>query len=321
MVRSAASGIALALALAGCKALAPMDPDQTRIQPTAVLATRISGEGTRDFPAFESTSLSYTRANVQRNESSLKGSGAFTNLTGDSEVRIERLDRKLVWMLDAKNRQYGECPLKGCGSAIAKKPQLKRDADDDKGCRLRIGNTTVTVEPTGQKRIINGFDTEQYDIKWLVTFRDNASRKSISSISIDLWTTPVSPALKDASALEKTYARAREKILNLDAGPDGLVDLPPEAGRMINSYLFPNVTPADRAGFLVGARNLDKVQGMPILMTVKWNFSGEACSTDQSMKDIGDKPLFTLTSEVKSHKMEALHDSLFAPPKDYKRKK
>ena len=321
MVRSAASGVALALALTGCKTLAPMDLDQTRIHPTAVLATRISGEGTGDFPAFDSTSLSYTRANVQRNESSLKGSSAFTNLTGDSEVRIERLDKKLVWTLDAKNRQYGECSLEGCGGAIANKLPLKIGADDDKGCRLRIGDTTVTIEPTGQKRNINGFDTEQYDIKWLVTFRDNASRKSISSISIDLWTTPVTPALKDASALEKTYARAREKILALSAAPDRLVDLPPEAGRMINSYLLPNVTPADRTSFFVGARKLDQVQGMPILMIVKWNFAGEACSMNQTMKDIGDKPLFTLTSEVKSHKMEALHDSLFAPPKDYKKKK
>ena len=321
MVRSAASGVALALALVGCKGLAPMDPDQTRIEPTAVLATRVSSDATRDFPAFESTSLSYTRAYVQRNESGLEGSGAFTTLTGASEVRIERLDRKLVWILDARSRQYGECPLKGCGGAIPQKPPAKQDPDDDKGCRLRIGNSTVTVEPTGQKRNINGFDTEQYDIKWLVTFRDNASRKSTSSINIDLWTTPVTPALKEASAIENTYARAREKILDLDAGPDRLVDLPPEAGRMINSYLFPHVTPADRASFLAGARKLDKVQEMPILMTVKWNFAGEACSMDQTMKDIGDKPLFTLTSEVLSHKMEALHDSLFAPPKNYKKKK
>ena len=321
MVRSAASGVALALALVGCKGLAPMDPDQTRIQPTAVLATRISSEGTRDFPAFESTSRSYTRADVQRNESSLKGGGAFTTLMNASEVRIERLDRKLVWILDARSRRFGECPLKGCGGAIPQKPPVKKEADDDKGCRLRIGDTTITVEPTGQKRNINGFDTEQYDIKWLVTFRDNASRKSISSISIDLWTTPVTPTLKDASAIEKTYARAREKILDLDTGPDSLVDLPPEAGRMINSYLFPNVTPADRASFLVGARKLDKVQGMPVFMTVKWNFAGEACSMDQAQKDIGDKPLFTLTSETLSHKMEALHDSLFAPPKNYKKKK
>jgi len=320
MFRSAASGVALALALAGCKALAPIDPDQTPIRPTAVLATRVTGEGTRDFPAFEVTTFSYTRANMQRNESSLKGGSAFTNLAGDGELRIERLDKKLAWTLDAKNKQYAECPLKGC-AVIPKRIPAKKDTDDDKGCRLKIGTTAVTVEPTGKKRNINGFDTEQYDIKWLVTFRDNASHASTSSISIDMWTTPLTPTLTDAIALKKSYARAREKSLGLDAAPDRLVDLPPEVGRMINSYLFPNVSPTDRASFLAGARKLDKVQGLPIVMNVKWSFAGEACSMDETMKDVGDKPLFTFTSEVKSHRMEALHDSLFVPPKDYKRKK
>ena len=318
MVRSAASGVALALTLAACKALAPIDPDQTRTQPTVVLATRTSVTGTPDFPAFESTSQSYTRANVQRSESTLEGNGAFTNLTSGAEARIERLDRKLVWTLDAKRKQYGECPLKGCSGAMPKKAPMKADADE--GCRLRIGNTTITVEPTGHKRNINGFDAEQYDIKWLVTFRDNASRKSISSMSIDLWSTPITTMLKEAKVIEKNYAHARKKILGLEAGPDRLIDLPPEAGRMINTYLFPNVTPADRANFLAGARKLEKVQGMPILMTVNWSFAGEACSMDPTMKHSRDK-LFSLTSEVITHKIEDLPDSLFAPPKDYERKK
>ena len=42
---------------------------------------------------------------------------------------------------------------------------------------------------------------------------------------------------------------------------------------------------------------------------------------DETMKDIGDKPLFRFMSEVRSYKLEAQHDSLFAPPKDYERMK
>ena len=61
------------------------------------------------------------------------------------------------------------------------------------------------------------------------------------------------------------------------------------------------------------------MKGQPILMNVKWSFTGEACSTNETMKDIGDTPLFTFIWEVKSHRMEPLHDSLFVPPKDYKR--
>ncbi|MBI3526658.1 MAG: hypothetical protein HY067_01680 [Betaproteobacteria bacterium] len=325
MFRSRASGVAIALVLAGCSGLAPKDPDPTPINPTAVMETHLVNAGIKGFPVFESTTRTYTRSNMQRSESTAGSAGTITRLLGsaNADARIERLERKLAWTLDAKNKQYVECPLKGCPGPIPRKSPERKSADEDRDaeCRLKIGNTTFSVEPTGQQRSINGFDTEQYEVKWLVTFRDNASRKSTSTVSIDLWTTPVTPTMKDAMALEKAYARAHDKILGIDSDTDRMVVLPPEVGRMISSYLSPNVSPTDRAVFLAGAKKLDKVKGQPILMNVKWNFAGEACSMDETMKDIGDKPLFTFMSEVKSHRMEALHDSLFAPPKDYKRAK
>ena len=324
MFRSNTGAIVAALSLAACSNMEPVDMDPTPIRPTAVLEARVVSQGIAAFPAFESVTLSYTRANMQRNESSIKGSSLFTRLPGggNAETRIERLDRKLAWTLDAKYKSYTECPLKGCPPAPGRKPPAKKPAEDDSGrdleCRLKIWNTTITVEPTGQKRSINGFDTEQYDVKWLVTFRDNASRKSTSTVSIDLWTTPVTAALKDATAIEKTFARARDKILGSDTETQKTGVLPPEVARMLSSYLAPNVSRADRANFLAGARKLDDVKGQPILMNVKWSFAGEACSMDETMKDIGEKPLFTLMSEIRSNKMEALHESLFAPPKGYK---
>ena len=327
MFRSAVSGGALALALAGCANLAPKDLDPTPIKPTAVLETRMVNEGIKGFPAFESTTLSFTRANMQRSESTVTGVGAFARFLGSAstETRIERLDTKLAWTLDTKNKRYIECPLKGCPMPIPRKPPEKRSAQDDKPrdaeCRLKIGSTTVTAEPTGQKRSINGFDAEQYDVKWLVTFRDNASHSSTSVLSINLWTTPVTPALKDAMALENAYIRAHDKVLGIEPDTDQPVVLPPEVGRMISSYLSANVSPTDRATLLAAAKKLDKVKGLPILTNVKWSFAGEACSMGEMMKDVGDNPLFTFTSEVRSHRMEALHDSLFALPKDYKKKK
>ncbi len=327
MFRSTASRVAIALVLAGCSGLAQKDPDPTPVNPTAVTETHLVNEGIKGFPAFESTTRTYTRANMQRSESTVTGAGTFARFPGgaSTDARIERLDRKLAWTLEAKNKRYSECPLKGCPASIARKPPEKKSAEDDKArnaaCRLKISNTTVKVEPTGQKRSINGFDTEQYDVKWLVTFRDNVSRNSTSALSIDLWTTPATPALKDVTALEKTYARAHDKILGIDTDTDKTVVLPPEVGRMLNSHLSQYVSPTDRSNFLAGAKKLDKVKGQPILMNVTWRFTGEACSMDEAMKDIGDKPLFMFMSEVKSHKMEPLHDSLFAPLKDYKRAK
>ena len=317
------SGGAAAMVLAGCSILAPRDPDLTPINATAVLETRTVNAGIQDFPAFDRATLSYTRANMQRTEFSPKGSGPispFIDVAAD--VRIERLDRKLAWALYPKSKQVTECPLKGCSAPIPKKLPTRKPAVDDKAgdptCRLKLVYTTLTVEPTGQKRSINGFDAEQYDIKWLVTFRDNASRKSTSTVNIDLWTTPVTPELENAKALERGFTLARDKIFGLETDTEPLGMLPPEAGRMISSYLSANVGPSDRANLLAGVKIPDRVKGQPILTTLTWNFAGEACSMAETMKDIGDKPLFTFTTEVKSHQVVALHDSLFAPPKGYK---
>ncbi len=325
MFRGAASGVALALVAAGCSGLAPKDPDPTPIHPTAVLETHVVNEGSKGFPEFESTTRTYTRPNMQRAETTAGSTGAIARLLGGATIdaHIERLDRKLTWTLAAKDKHYVECPLKGCAPPIPRKPPEKKSVDEirDTECRLKTGTTTFTIEPTGQKRSINGFDAEQYDIKYLVTFRDNASRKSTSTVNIDLWTTPVTATMRDAMALEKAYARARDKVLGTDTDTDRMAVLPPEVGRMISNYLVSNVSPTDRASLLAGAKKMDKVKGQPIQMNVKWSFAGEACSMDETMKDIGDKPLFTFVSEVKVYKLEALHDSLFVPPKDYKRKK
>jgi hypothetical protein len=323
MLRSTASRVAIALALSSCSSLAPKDP--TPLNPTATMETHLLSEGIKDFPAFESTTRTYTRANMQRSESTVTGVGTFARFLGgaSADARIERLDRKLVWTLDAKTKRYSECPLKGCPAPIPRKLPDKKPAEDDKSrdaqCRLRIGNTTFSVEPTGQTRSINGFDSEQHDIKWLVTFTDNASHKATSTVSIDVWTTPLTPAMKDAMALEKAYARAHNKMLGITTETDTMVVLPAEVGKMISSRLSAHVSPSDRAVFLAGAKKLDKVKGWPIQMNVTWRLTGDACSMDEMMTDNGDKPLIRFMSEVRSYKLEAQHDSLFAPPKDYKR--
>ena len=321
MCRSSGSVVAAILFVAGCSGLVA-DRDPTPVNPTAVLETRMVSTGVPGLASFDTTTTLFTRASMQRSETSFKSpSGASRSAEGEPQVRIERVDRKIAWTLDAKNKKAIECPLKGCISPGTRKP-VKKPAEQDKtgdpGCRLKIGDTNLAVQATGAKRNINGFDTEQYDIQWRATLRDNAARKSTSVVSIDLWVASLTPPLQDALALERNFAQARSKVVATEVDPS---ILPHELDTLINSYLSASVSPADRAGFLAGMSRLDAVKGQPILMLVKWNLSGTACSMDETMKDIGDKPLFTFALEVKSHKLASLHDSLFAPPKGYKVRK
>jgi hypothetical protein len=315
MFRMKASRVAMALVLGGCSGLAAIDPDPTPVRPTAVTQTQVFNEGVKGFPAFEDTAITYTRANMQRSESTATGAVA----------RIERLDRKLVWMLDAKNKQYSECPLKGCVSPMPGKPAQKASAACDMPreaqCRLKTGGTSITAERTGTKRSINGFDAERYDVNWLVTFRDNAARNATGTLSIELWTTPVTPGLEDAMALEKAYARAHDAVSGMATATERSLLLPIEVTRMLGSHLSEYVSPTERLNFLGGANKLAKVEGQPILINVTWRLTGEACAIDASIAEFAGKPLFTFRSEVKSYKLEARHDSLFAPPKEYKRSK
>jgi hypothetical protein len=323
-VVSKAAGVAACALIAAACTSAQRDPDPTPVNPTAVLEIQTASTGLGDIAAFENTTLAYTRPGMQRTESR-NGSAVARLVDGEPVVRIERLDRKLAWTLDAKNKQALECSLRGCQRAATRNTVAKNAPNDDKStesaCRLRAANTAISMEPTGQKRKLDGFDTEQYDVKWIVTFRDNAQRKSTSTVSIVTWVAAATPEWNNAVSIEKTWDRARDNALGTDSEAERAGLLPAEAAKMIGSYLATNVSPTDRANFLAGARKLDKLKGVPILTTVKWTFSGEACSTDGASRRSSDANLFTLTSEVLAHRVEGRHDSLFVPPKDYKIKR
>jgi hypothetical protein len=317
--------VALAPLWAGCSTLAPEDPDLTPMNPTAVRETRIVSTGVKDFATFTSASVTYTRPNMQRSEYSFNAkNGVQRYQDKDPQVRIDVLDRKIGWRLDPRGKKAIECPLQGCISTGTRKAAGKSPEQDkarESHCRLKMGNATLKVVSTGEKRNINGVDTEQYDIKWLVTLRDNAARKATGTLSVDLWTAPITLALDDAIALERTYARARDRIFSgsNDMTRPGL--LPHEVDTLLNGYLAQSVTPADRASLLAAMNKVDEAKGYPILMRVKWTIAGTACSIDEAPYGAGDKPLFVLTWEVRSHKLVSLHDSLFAPPKGYKIRK
>ena len=352
--------VAVAVAVAGCSSMqmTKEEPDDSPTNPTAVLETHLVSDGFKGFAPFEGTSKSYTRADMQRSDTTFKGTGSVTRfLIGtNANARIERLDRKLVWTLDPKDKTYTECPLTGCTGPATEKPQEKKPEKAEKPrepeCKVKIANANFTVKPTGQKKSINGFDTEQYQAAWVITLQDPSARKTVSTLNVDLWTTPMTPPLKEALAVEQTYARALAGNL---AGKMTNVDktqlVPAQAAKIMDTYLSRLLSPADKAGFLSAGKQLEKIKGYPVLTQLTWNLQGNACAdkegdsgssgnssspkssgdllssvtdifakkkTDETAKDIADKPIFSFSAEVKSHRIEPVHDGMFAPPKSYK---
>jgi hypothetical protein len=343
--------LVLALAVAACTSTPPVqEPDDSPTQATAVIETLVTSNGLKGLFPFESTDKRYVRANMSRDEAAIKGTGTFSgflfNAVGpNDDARIARLDRNLLWTLDLRKKQYTECPVRGCASASGsrqsapeKPAQQQPEQKRDPGCTMHVAKKSFTVTPTGEKRAINGFDTDEYKVAWLVTLRDPAGRQSTSALKIDVWTTPVSQAMRDAMRIEQAYAQAYVGKLNL---PDRSQVLPPEVSKMMLAYLGGGLSSSDRAALVAAGQELQKIKGHPISTRIDWDLSGNACASDSGSgseaasqgsgsmlsglsglfgkKDGGAEPLLSFTIEIKSLKVTPVHDSMFTVPKDFRR--
>lgn len=347
----------MSAAIAGCASKPVQVADNTPLNPTALIETHITNNGIKGLFPFESNDTHYVRANMRRDESTFKGTGTFSGfLVGShSGTKIARIDRRLLWSLNTEKEEYTECPLTGCAEPV--RPAAKQngaakqpEAQHESGCTMQIAGTNFMATPTGQKKSINGFDTDEYKVAWVVHLRDKAARTTTSTLSLDIWTTPMTQSMRDAIGLEAAYARAYAGSAT-DTTRQQIV--PADAAKLISSYLANSLTASDRNAFLDAGKQLQKIKGYPISTQLTWNMAGNACApketakedkssrrgppptsagglvsgiagmfaekkTEEAMNESGGEPILSFTVEVKALKVEPLHDSLFTVPANYR---
>ena len=358
MLRIFLSIVILLGGIAGCSTNR-IEPDNTPLAPTAVIERHLESNGIKGFFPFENNELHYVRPNMRRDDNSFKGTGTYTSfLVGSrSGSTISRIDLNLLWSLNTKKEEYTECPLTGCIDPAKKSPATQNEnatkppeAKHDTGCTMEVAHTSFTVKPTGQKKSINGFDTDEYQVGWVINLRDKAGRNSTSTLNLEVWTTPITPAMRDTFNMEEKYAKAY-------AGTFSAIEkqpiMPSEATKMISAYLANSLTPSSRNAFLDAGKQMGKIKGYPISTHLTWNLDGNACAaketkgtdndsadsninttspgglvsslagmfvqkkTEEGIKNSESDPLLSFTIEVKSLKIETLHDSIFTVPKNY----
>ncbi|MGA7749575.1 MAG: hypothetical protein WCA63_05455 [Gallionella sp.] len=354
MQRNLLGAIVIMAGIAGCATNPANVADHSPLNTTAVIEQHVVNNGIKGFLPFENSELHYVRANMRRDESTLKGTGTFTGfLIGTrSETNITRIDRKLKWSLNTEKSEYTECPLKGClkpaNHPAAKQNETKPpEAQHEAGCTMHIAHTSFTVKATGQKKSINGFDTDEYQVAWVVNLRDQAARNTTSTLNMDIWTTPMTRAMRDTLGVEESYDRAYSGAV-ADTGKRQI--LPADAAKLISAYLASSLKPSDLDSFLEAGKQMEKIKGYPISTHLAWGMEGNACApketadksssnstptspgglvssltgmfakqkTEDTMKEAGAEPILSFTFEVKSLKIEPVHDSVFTVPRNYK---
>ena len=358
------TAVAVAAALAGCAAPKAVE-DTTPPNPTAVFETTVSSSGIAGMFPFETTTKRYVRSDMSRDEHATKGTGTFsgyfvTKLAGGpGDTHIARLDRKLLWTLSDKRKEYVECPLQGCplpeGADKAQKPEAQPEQPKQKteeGCTMRLASSQFNVKPSGQKKDVNGFSADQYQGAWVMRFQDAKKRTTTSTVNLDIWTATLNDDMKNALATEAAFGRSylaaapRPQIPMPSGKPGEHPAVPPEVFSMMGAYLG-NLSATDRASFQRAVGELQKIKGHPVSTRLEWFLEGNACGSDnqpqqqqssspksatdalmsgamslfskKEEKPAGPPPLLSFAVEVKQMGVVPVRDSTFNVPATYKK--
>ncbi len=288
-----------------------------------------------------------TRADRQRTDSAVTfDNWLMRQVAGDGRsASIVRLDRSLTWDLALAKQTYTECPLTGCGTDKAAQPKPEEaQRPKEPSCPVKITVNELNVEPTGERRVINEFSTERYQLSWRLELADERGGRSSNRVGMDLWTTAETGAIRDVKAIDERFGRAYLAALKQQSGP--LSGFLPERVASALATLTAQMNANDRKPVERWAAELRKVRGYPIQTSLNWSSSGSVCgdaggaqSPAGGMAAVGsmlggmfggkkdgaagadgaERPLLTFTQEVRSITVKPVADSVFAPPAGFKR--
>jgi len=353
-MRHTTIALAVAAALAGCASKVEAPADTSPANTTAVFETLVVNGGIMGAFPFEVQEKHFVRADRRRDEHAMKGTGTFTGwlvsaVSGEGDTTVVRLDSDKRWAINNGKKEYTECPAHGCPvTPREQKPRPESQQQEpkqqaEKGCTARIASNTFDVKDTGATREINGFNTNNYSVSWVVRLQDPQKRVTTSTVSADVWTTPVSAEMRHAFNTESAFFRAfgsgaRPTRTNAEAKA-----IPPEVTGMMTAYLS-SLSPSDRAALQNIGYQLARIKGYPIQTKIEWRVAGNACGSDsqssqqsspssaggvasalgglfgkKDTQPASDKPILSFTVETKAIKVEPVRDSVFGVPAGYKR--
>jgi hypothetical protein len=342
------SGTAAPAPAAAAATLPERGPDTGPAAPTAVVEDSFTMDGAI-LPVARGQSRVETRADMRRTDSALTfDNWLIRRLAGDGRTSdIVRVDRKLVWTLDPAKKVYTECPITGCAVGERKPTEEPRPDQPAKPseptCPVVLKSNDLKVDSTGERRTVNGFATERFQIAWTIELEDNAGRRSANRVQMDLWTTPETGPVRDVQAITDNFQRRYAAALSRGDSPIARYLPPNVAGAM--SSLMKNIDPKDQRTLTRWGNEMKKVRGYPIVTTLSWTTQGAVCTDSASGQPspqaaaagiggmlsgmLGGKkadgsaapaPLISFNHEVRSIVVKPVADNVFLPPADFQRR-
>lgn len=194
-----------------------------------------------------------------------------------SGVQVTRLDKDVIWDIDHPGKQYTEKPIALMTDKDQPGAGMKAEGSgSSSGSSYRITKSEFKTEKTDQKKSINGYPCAQYIVTWNVVMEDSAAKKKLEqTMTMDIWTTPLTDDLRTAERVQTEFNRKLAAKMNSKVAPEetdryGL-------GMMTATY---GVDSKDAAAKMAQLKTeMDKVEGYPIVTDLKWQMKTDEPKT------------------------------------------
>jgi hypothetical protein len=311
--------------LAACQtppALAPLLQDESPERPTAVQESFVTSTGVNGLAPFEGSIVVLTRPDMRREQTSLKGTGTMGRLLIGTENRaqVTWLDQGRIWDIDIGRGEYRDCPLTGCPTQRTREGTPGPAGAAPASCRLRVVGRSQQTLGSGARQDINGWPTAQSQIVLALVLEDSARRRSTSTLTAELWTTPATPAMQAVHEIERRFEQEAARATRAVA----VRRVPAELRELADSLLAEAMSAADRAVLFDLERDLADVAGQPVRTTLRWDVRGDACGDSGfglgTLAAGAAAPLFAITHELRRYEVAPVRDSSFYLPTHYRQR-
>lgn len=161
-------------------------------------------------------------------DNTFKGKGIMGKLAGKFALKsgqtgeIIDLPGMLIYNLNHKKKEYRVEPIQsyseeageqGQGSGVEEEVEGTEESESD----IRIIRSEFKVDETGEKKSINNFPSQKYEISWVAEWENvRTGETGNNRLLTTVWTTPFTGDVKECYEQEKSFTREHMKRLGFD---------------------------------------------------------------------------------------------------------
>jgi hypothetical protein len=286
-------------------------------------------------------------------DNTFKGKGIMGKLAGKLALKsgqtgeIIDLPEMLTYNLNHKKKEYRVEPIQSYSEEAGKEGRGSDVAEDVEGTEesesdIRIIRSEFKVDETGEKKSVNNFPSQKYEISWIVDWENvRTGETGNNSLLTTVWTTPFTGDVKECYEQEISFTREHMKRLGFDIDSIQQDILGTNWLAIFTSMSDDGAsTQQDVPDF---TKEMQKIEGYPVIIDGKYYAAKQGGEEEEdgeeegggvkkmlggfakkalknSKKQDSNEPAFSYYTELLEFRTDSVSTEAFQVPTNYKKK-